>query len=144
MTQDADPKRGPLDRTVWLAGVVPERRDEAARLLAIFGEETGWGPRAWGPGGSQAGFGRYVYRYDSGHGGAGHVVGFSPRKPEISLYGLTSAPGAMAALERLGKHRMGKSCLYVKRLGGVDESVLREMIRAGVEETKARWPVHPA
>lgn len=102
-----------------------------------------WEPCAWGPAGTQAGFGRYVYRYDSGHGGESHVVGFSPRKPEISFYGLTSAPGAAALLERLGKHRLGKSCLYVKRLAAVDEAVLRAMIRAGVEETKARWPVHP-
>lgn len=135
---------GALDPAVWLATVDPERRDEAARLLAIFAGETGWEPRAWGPGGMQAGFGRYVYRYDSGHGGEGHVVGFSPRKPEISLYGLTSAPGAAALLERLGKHRTGKSCLYVKRLAAVDEDVLRAMIRAGVEETRARWPVHSA
>ncbi len=133
---------GALDPATWLAALEPERREEAARLLAIFGEETGWEPRTWGPGGTQAGFGRYVYRYDSGHGGEGHVVGFSPRKPEISLYGLTSALGA-AALEGLGKHRAGKSCLYVKRLALVDERVLRGMIRAGVEETRARWPVHP-
>jgi hypothetical protein len=131
-----------MDRAAWLTGVEPERREEAARLLAIFAEETGWEPLVWGPGGTQAGFGRYVYRYDSGHGGEGHVVGFSPRKPEISFYGLTSAPGAAGLLERLGKHRMGKSCLYVKRLTAVDEGVLRAMIRAGVEETKARWPVH--
>lgn len=143
MAQDVDPKSGPLDPATWLAGVEPERRVEAERLLAIFAEETGWEPRAWGPGGTQAGFGRYEYRYDSGHGGEGHVVGFSPRKPEISLYGLTSAPGSAAALERFGKHRAGKSCLYVKRLAGVDEGVLRAMIRAGVAATKARWPVHP-
>lgn len=139
----AKTKSAALDREAWLAGVEPKRREEAARLLAIFGEVTGWEPRTWGPGASQAGFGRYVYRYDSGHGGEGHVVGFSPRKPEISLYGLTSAPGAAGMLERLGKHRAGKSCLYLKRLAGVDEGVLREMIRAGVEETKGRWPVYP-
>lgn len=142
MAQDAEQKGGPMNPVVWLAGVAPERRDEAERLLAIFGEVTGWEPRTWGPAGMQAGFGRYVYRYDSGHGGEGHVVGFSPRTPEISLYGLTSAPGAAGLLERLGMHRAGKSCLYVKRLAAVDEGVLREMIRAGVEETKARWPVH--
>lgn len=142
MVQDME-RSGALDPGTWLAAVEPERREEAARLLAIFAEETGWEPRTWGPGGSQAGFGRYVYRYDSGHGGEGHVVGFLPRKPEISLYGLTSAPGAAARLERLGRHRAGKSCLYVKRLAGVDEAVLREMIRAGVEETKGRWPVYP-
>ncbi|RYD17139.1 MAG: DUF1801 domain-containing protein, partial [Verrucomicrobiaceae bacterium] len=116
MTQDAEQASGSLDPEIWLAGVEPKRRDDAARLLAIFGEVTGWEPRTWGPAGTQAGFGRYVYRYGSGHGGEGHVVGFSPRKPEISLYGLTATPGAAGLLERLGNHRMGKSCLYVKRL----------------------------
>jgi hypothetical protein len=141
MTKDAKTKSAPLDRVAWLASIDSKRRAEAERLLAIFGEITGWEPRLWGP--SMVGFGRYVYRYESGHGGESHVVGFSPRTPEISLYGLTSAPGAAALLERLGKHRMGKSCLYVKRLVDADEAVLRPMIRAGVEETKSRWPVHP-
>lgn len=107
-----------MDRAAWLAAALPERRSEAARLLDPFAEVMGWEPRVWGPAGTQAGFGRQVYRYDSGHGGEGHVVGFSPRKPEISLYGLTSAPGAAGLLERLGRHRMGKSCPYVKRRRG--------------------------
>jgi Domain of unknown function (DU1801) len=144
MAGESGTRHTPLDRVAWLMAVGPDRREEAERLLTIFGAETGWEPQAWGPGGTQAGFGRHVYRYDSGHGGEGHVVGFLPRKPEISLYGLTSAPEAGALLGRLGKHRAGRSCLYVKRLAAVDEAVLRALIRAGVAETRARWPVFPA
>lgn len=134
-------KSAPLDRLVWLAGVEPERRAEAERLLAIFAEVTGWEPQLWGP--SMVGFGRYVYRYDSGHGGESLVVGFSLRKAELSLYGLIGGAETEALLARLGPHRAGKGCLYVKRLAAVDEAVLRALIRAGLENLARRWPVHP-
>ena len=84
MAGEAKTKSAPLDREVWLAGVDPARRKEAERLLAIFGDVTGWEPRLWGP--SMVGFGRYVYRYDSGHGGESLATGFSPRKAELTIY----------------------------------------------------------
>lgn len=136
---EAKTKSAPLDREVWLAGVEPARRAEAERLLALFDAVTGWEPRLWGP--SMVGFGRYAYRYDSGHGGESLVVGFSPRKTELSLYGLLGADDALLA--RLGPHRAGKGCLYLKRLASVDEDVLRALIREGVRDLAARWEVHP-
>ncbi len=137
MATEPKTRSAALDREVWLAGVEAARRAEAERLLVIFAEETGWEPRLWGP--SMVGFGRYEYRYDSGHGGESLVVGFSPRKAELSVYGL---PGADAALlERLGRHRAGKGCLYVKRLAAVEEGALRGLIRAGVRAVSAQWPV---
>lgn len=137
MGKEQKTKSAVLDREAWLAGVEEARRGEAERLMAIFAEETGWEPRLWGP--SMVGFGRYEYRYDSGHGGDSLVVGFSPRKAELSLYGLLGADDALLA--RLGPHRAGKGCLYVKRLVAVDQGVLRELIRVGVAETQGRWPV---
>lgn len=139
MANEAKTKSAALDRSVWLAGVEPKRQEEAERLLAIFGEVTGWEPRLWGP--SMVGFGRYEYRYDSGHSGESLVVGFSPRAAEMSLYGVLQ--GTEALLPRLGPHRAGKGCLYVKKLAAVDAGVLREMILAGIADTRARWPVHP-
>jgi Domain of unknown function (DU1801) len=139
MGKEAKTKSAPLDRESWGAGVEPARRAEADRLLAVFAEVTGWEPRLWGP--SMVGFGRYEYRYDSGHSGESLVVGFSPRKPELSFYGMIA--GTEALLPKLGPHRAGKGCLYVKKLAAVDEGVLREMIRAGIADTKARWSVHP-
>jgi hypothetical protein len=141
MAYEAKTKSAALDRALWLAGVEEKRRDEAARLLTIFGEVTGWEPRLWGP--SMVGFGRYEYRYDSGHGGESLAVGFSPRKAELSLYGLIGGREAEALMARLGPHRAGKGCLYLRRLSAVDEAVLREMIRAGLEDLGRRWPVHP-
>jgi Domain of unknown function (DU1801) len=138
---DAKTKSAALDREVWLAGVEDKRQDEAGRLLTIFAAVTGWEPRLWGP--SMVGFGRYVYRYESGHGGESFATGFSPRKAELSLYGLLGAPETEALLARLGPHRVGKGCLYVKRLAAVDEAVLRELIRAGLEDLGRKWEVAP-
>lgn len=141
MAKEAKTKSAPFDREAWLAGVDPARRAEAERLLTIFGEVTGWEPRLWGP--SMVGFGRYAYRYDSGHGGESLATGFSPRKAELSIYILPGYSDFGHFLQRLGPHRTGKSCLYLKRLAAVDEGVLRELIRAGLEDLGRGWSVHP-
>ena len=141
MAYDAKTKSAALDREVWLAGVEDKRQDEARRLLAIFGAVTGWEPRLWGP--SMVGFGRYAYRYDSGHGGESFATGFAPRKAELSVYILPGYADFGSILSRLGPHRLGKACLYIKRLDAVDESALRDLIRAGLEDLGQQWPVHP-
>ena len=141
MAYDAKTKSAALDREVWLAGVEDKRQDEARRLLTIFGAVTGWEPRLWGP--SMVGFGRYAYRYDSGHGGESFATGFAPRKAELSVYILPGYADFGSILSRLGPHRLGKACLYIKRLDAVDEDVLRELIRAGLEDLGKQWPLHP-
>lgn len=138
---EATTKSAPLDRGAWLEGVEPARREEAERLLALFGEVTGWEPRLWGP--SMVGFGRYVYRYASGHGGESLATGFSPRKAEVSIYVMQGEGPLGPILERLGPHRMTKACLYIRRLSAVDEGVLREVIRTGLLDLERQWPVHP-
>jgi hypothetical protein len=141
MAYVAKTKSAALDREGWLAGVDRDRRAEAERLLSIFGEETGWEPRLWGA--SMVGFGRYEYRYETGHGGESLATGFSPRKAELSIYILPGYGDFGAILSRLGPHRLGKSCLYLRRLSAVDETVLRELIRAGLEDLGRRWPLLP-
>lgn len=138
---EAKTKSAPLDQGAWLESVEPARREEAERLLVLFAGVTGWEPRLWGP--SMVGFGRYVYRYESGHGGESLAVGFSPRKAELSLYGLIGGAKAEALMARLGPHRAGKGCLYLKRLAAVDEGILRALIRAGLEDLGRQWQVHP-
>lgn len=141
MAYEAKTKSAVLDREAWLAGVEEKRRGEAARLLDLFGEVTGWEPRLWGP--SMVGFGRYVYRYESGHGGESLATGFSPRKVELSIYLMAGGEALAPILARLGPHRMAKACLYVKRLDAVDEGVLRELIGAGLEALGRQWVVLP-
>lgn len=105
------------------------RRSDGLALLRMMSEETGETPKMWGP--TIVGFGSYHYVYESGREGDTLKVGFSPRKASVSLYGLTSAPESATLLDRLGKHKVGKSCLYVNKLADVDEEVLRELIRVG-------------
>lgn len=87
------------------------------------------------------GYGRYRYVYDSGHSGEMCATGFSPRKADLVLYVLSGADAQTPLLARLGKHRTGKSCLYIKRLTDVNEDVLSEIIRTGLEDLQTRWPV---
>ena len=120
----------------------PGRREDAERLDLIFRETTGFEPRMWGP--SLIGYGRYHYRYDSGREGDFLATGFSPRKANMVCYILPGYADFGPILDRLGKHKLGKSCLYLGRLDGVDEDVLRELIAAGLADLRQRYEVFPA
>lgn len=142
MAQKQKTTAAPLERERWLQGLEPpERRAEAARLLEIFATATGFPPLLWG--GSMVGFGRYAYRYASGHGGEALACGFAPRKAELVLYGLPGEGAASALYARLGKHRRGQGCVYLRRLDGVDEAALDDLIRAGLQALSAQWTVRP-
>lgn len=125
----------------FLAAVEPARRDEAQRLDAVFREVTGWQPRMWGS--TMVGYGRYAYTHDSGHSGVAMATGFSPRKAELVVYIQPGHADLGDLLARLGPHRLGKSCLYLRRLAGIDEAVLRGVIRAGLDDLARRWTVEP-
>ena len=112
-----------------------DKRADAWRVLRLMEEETGEPPRMWGD--SIVGFGRYHYKYASGREGDMPLIGFSPRKASLSLYVLTGSDQQEALLARLGKHTIGKSCLYIKRLSDVDEAALRELMRASVAYMRA-------
>jgi hypothetical protein len=127
----------------FIAGVEPaEKRAEAEAIDRMFRKVTGFEPRLWGP--SMIGYGRYDYVYASGHGGSSFATGFSPRKAEHSIYILPGYADFGDHLARLGKHRIGKSCLYIKRLSDVDMAVLEDLIRAGLADLGTRWQIHPA
>jgi hypothetical protein len=96
----------------------------------------------WGP--SMVGYGSYAYRYESGHGGTALATGFSPRKAELSIYIMPGYQDYGAILTRLGKHRLGKACLYVRKLSDIDLGVLEELIRAGLDDLGKLWPVRPS
>lgn len=120
----------------------PEQRKEAKTLVALFRRVTGQPARMWGP--TIIGFGRYHYRYPSGHEADMCRAGFSPRKGSHVLYVLNGAPGQAALLKRLGKHKTGKVCLYVKRLADVDLGVLEELVVASFRKNLKDWPERPA
>lgn len=120
----------------------PTRRADAGVLLDLFGRVTGWEPRMWGP--TIVGYGRYHYRYDSGREGDFLVTGFSPRKANLVVYVLPGYDDLGDDLTRLGKHRIGKSCLYVNKLADVDLAVLEHIVRRGVAAVEDRYETFPA
>ena len=119
----------------------PTRRADALSLNQLFCEETGFVPRMWGP--TIVGYGRYHYVYASGREGECNATGFSPRKANLSIYIMPGYQDYAEILSRLGKHKMGKACLYINKLADVDEAVLRELIRTGLRDLDAKWPVLP-
>ncbi|MDN4473190.1 DUF1801 domain-containing protein [Demequina zhanjiangensis] len=126
-------KTQPTDQPVedFVAGVEPPRRqDEARRVVALLTEATGTAPVMWGT--SIIGWGTYTYRYASGREGEWMKVGFSPRKAQLSFYGLQDTDSQRQVLDGLGPHTTGVGCVYVKRLEQVDEAVLSELARLGI------------
>ncbi len=93
----------------------------------------------WGP--TIVGYGQYHYTYDSGRQGDFLATGFSPRKSNLSIYIMPGYADFQTILDRLGKHKIGKSCLYINKLVDVDLDVLAELIRAGLADLAAKWPV---
>ena len=116
----------------------PQRRADGKAVRAMMERITGEPARMWGP--SIVGFGSYHYKYDSGHEGEMCRLGFSPRKAELVLYVLTQSGSQDALLARLGKHKTGKSCLYIKRLGDVDEQVLEELTVNALDHMNEKYP----
>ena len=110
-----------------------ERLEDCQTLVRLMKQATRAEPKMWGP--SIIGFGDVHLVYESGRELDWFKIGFSPRKPDLVLYGL--GPEA-AQLEKLGKHKHGKGCVYIRRLADVDVTVLRQMIQAGAKKKSQR------
>ena len=133
----------PVDPADFIAAVDhPTRRADALVLDGLFRRVTGFQPRMWGP--TIIGYGQYHYIYDSGREGDFLATGFSPRKANLSIYIMPGYADFGSILDRLGKHRIGKSCLYVNKLADIDLTVLEELVRAGLDDLGQRWPVEPS
>jgi hypothetical protein len=110
----------------------PQRREDGFELLRMMKEITKEEPTMWGP--SIVGFGSYHYKYESGREGEMPITGFSPRKKSLTVYIMSGFEKYQHLLEKLGKHKTGKSCLYINKLEDVDWVVLKEIIRKSVEQ----------
>jgi hypothetical protein len=115
-----------------------EQRNDARTLLALMRRVTGQKPRMWGP--SMVGFGSYHYRYASGHEGDSALTAFAVRGRELVVYIAPGFEGRDALLARLGKHRTGKVCVYIRRLTSVDLKVLETLVARSIADTKRRYP----
>ena len=111
-----------------------QKRADSEWVLRTMEEVTGEPAKMWGP--SIIGFGTYHYVYASGREGDWMETGFSPRKANLTIYLMSGVERETELLARLGKHKTGKSCLYLKRLSDVDTDVLRELIRVSVAKVR--------
>lgn len=135
---DAKTKPTAVDPQQFIAQIPDEgRRKDLLQLAELMQKITGKPAVMWGP--SIIGFDRYQYRYDSGHSGEWAVTGFANRAKDITVYLMAGAEGQQELFDRLGKHRMGKSCLYIRKLADVDQQVLEQLIRHSVAEIKRLW-----
>ena len=116
----------------------PVRSQDAERICRMMERITRRKPQMWGT--SIVGFGAYLYSYASGRIGEWPLTGFSPRKQALTLYIMSGFDEYDELLDRLGKYRTGKSCLYLKRLDQVDEKVLASLIRRSVAHLRKTWP----
>lgn len=114
------------------------KKIDAFELVQIMKEQTGFEPKMWGS--SIIGFGSYHYKYASGHEGDAPLVGFSPRKDTISLYLYCSFENKEDLLSKLGKHKAGKSCIYIKKLTDIDVEILKKMISHSVQYLNELYP----
>lgn len=140
-----EPKTKPTEVSVeaFIAAVPdPRRREEALAVNAMLRRVTGMEPRIWGT--SIIGYGNYHYRYDSGHEGDAARIGFSPRKAQMVLYFMGNycdrQTEADALFERLGKHSIGKSCLYITRLSNIDMDVLERIAEISWDSMNKLYP----
>ena len=128
------------DVTAFIEAVADEKQRADAHVIAMMmARLSGEPPKMWGP--SIIGFGHYHYKYDSGREGDSLRIGFSPRKGQTVLYLPGSISGQTDLLARLGKHKQGKGCLYIKRLADVDADALEALVRASIDYMDEVYPV---
>jgi hypothetical protein len=115
-----------------------EQRKDARTLIALMRKVTKHKPRMWGP--TIVGFGSYHYRYASGHEGDSALAGFAMRGRELVVYIAPAFEGRDVLLAKLGKHRTGKVCVYIRRLADVDLKVLETLVARSIADTRRRHP----
>lgn len=115
-----------------------KKREDAYRLLDIFTKTSGFKAKMWGP--SIIGFGKYHYKYKSGHEVDAPLIGFSPRKAKISLYFATGDTRREILLEDFGKHTTGKACVYINKVADIDVDVLKKLITQSIDYLQELYP----
>lgn len=133
-------KTQPIDANVagYIASIADEaRRADCLALIELMQAITLQPPRLWGAG--IIAFGSYHYRYESGREGDMCIAGFASRKGDLSIYLPIAATGQEALLAQLGRHRMGKGCLYVRRLADVDMRILRQIVAGSVANVRCAY-----
>jgi hypothetical protein len=115
-----------------------EQRNDAQRLVVLMRKVTRHEPRMWGP--SIIGFGSYHYKYASGHEGDSALAALAARGRELVVYIAADFQGRDVLLARLGEHRTGRVCVYIRRLANVDLKILEKLVARSVADTRSRYP----
>ena len=122
----------------YLVAIADEgQREDCRALVTLLGKVTKEPPKVWGYG--IVGFGSYHYKYESGREGDGCLTGFAARKGKIAVYLLEDSANQEALLAKLGKYKMGKCCLSLRRLSDVDTKVLEQLVAGSVVAVKKRY-----
>ncbi|WP_437919958.1 DUF1801 domain-containing protein [Sphingobacterium sp. LRF_L2] len=116
-----------------------QKRADSLILLQILSDISGYTPKLWGT--SIIGFGNYHYKYASGHEGDAPILGFSPRKSAFSLYIYSDTEKSRQLLADLGKFKMGKACIYVKKLSDINLSVLKELFLESIAHINFHYQI---
>lgn len=114
-----------------------QKRKDSYALISLMEKATGEKAKMFGP--TIVGFGQYHYKYDSGHEGDAPLLGFSPRKAAISLYVYTGGKRQDELLKSFGKYKMGKACIYVKKLSNIDVDVLEDLMKDSIQFTSEKY-----
>ena len=116
----------------------PDQLADCKAIMAMCKRVTKQQPKMWGP--SIVGYGSFTYTYESGHSGQTALAAFAVRGRNLVVYIIPNTPAQAKRLSRLGPHKMGKSCLYIRRLADVDVKVLESLIAGSVAECRRRHP----
>ncbi len=108
-----------------------QKKEDSFRLIGLMREWSGFEPKMWGP--AIIGFGSYHYKYASGHEGDAPLIGFSPRKAEFSLYVTCPGNDDEKLLDKLGKYKMGKACIYFKKLDDLNLDILEKLSKSAIK-----------
>ena len=136
----AENKTKPTDASVddYIASRAnAQQRTDCRELMALFTKVTRHSPRMWGP--SIVGYGSYRYTYESGRTGEAPLAGFAIRGRELVVYLVAEGEKQRSLLTKLGKHKMGKACLYFRQLADLDRSALEQLIVGSIAEVRRRY-----
>ncbi|MEM6684436.1 MAG: DUF1801 domain-containing protein [Bacteroidota bacterium] len=107
-----------------------QKKQDSFKLIELMSTWSGFEPKMWGP--TIIGFGKYHYKYASGHEGEAPILGFSPRKAQFSLYIYSKTEKSDALLKEFGKFKMGKACIYIKKLEDIDVAILEQLCKESI------------
>jgi hypothetical protein len=116
-----------------------QKKQDSYDLVKLMSEISGEEAKMWGS--SIIGFGKYHYKYNSGHEGDAPLIGFSPRKAAISLYVFTGLKEHEHLLQELGKYKIGKACIYIKQLSDIDAKKLKSTMKETIKYLTNKYPI---